>query len=138
MKKRSSTQEHASRRARRAGPTVHGRAKFTTSDDEDWELTPAQLRSLRLRLKDARDPARFLIVSRFGPRFVLYYNVSDDVYVMNDARGATLFKRLRAALVVRRLLGPRVQVIRCSSRLQKGARVPVLPPKARASRGRPR
>lgn len=29
-----------------------------------------------------------------GPRFALYYNVSDDLYAMNDPSGGTLFKAL--------------------------------------------
>jgi hypothetical protein len=67
-----------------------------------------------------------LLVSRIGGKFALYYNVSDDVYAMNNPQGATLFKRRKAALAVKRLVGPRVQVIRCTTKRKKGARIPVL------------
>ena len=133
MKKRTSKGAGAATDDRGAGRKLR-RHLETMTDDADWELSPAQLRSLRRRLKDARDPTRFLLVSRFSRRFALYYNVSDDVYVMNDPLGATLFKRRRTALAVERLLGPRVQLVRCTTRLHKGARVPMLPPKARAPR----
>jgi hypothetical protein len=46
-----------------------------------------------------------MLVSEFSRRFILYYNVSDDVYAMNDPGGGTLFKRLEAAQSVKKLLG---------------------------------
>jgi len=89
-------------------------------------LSQRQVRELRRRVADLDDPTRYLLVSRFDQKFALYYNVSDDVYAMNDPRAATLFKRRRAALAVKGLLGPRVQVIRCTTRREKGTRIPVL------------
>ena len=58
-------------------------------DDDGEPLTQAQVRELRRRAADLDDPARYLLVSQFRPRFALYYNVSDDVYAMNDPRSAT-------------------------------------------------
>ena len=99
--------------------------KYDLSD----ELTPAQIEELRRRLADSDDVTRYLLVSRMTPRFALYYNVSDDVYVMNDARGATLFKRREAALAVKRLLSSsNVEIVRCKSKRISGVRVPVLGP----------
>ena len=66
---------------------------------------------------------RYLLVSTFGPRFVLYYNVSEDTYGMNEPVHATLFKRRAAALAIKRLLGGRVEIVRC--RLDRRGR-PVL------------
>jgi len=103
-----------------AGETPH------REDLHEEPLSRAQVRELRRRVADLDDPTRYLLVSRFGQRFALYYNVSDDVYSMNDPRGATLFKRRKVALAVKGLLGPRVQVIRCTTRRVKGTRVPVL------------
>jgi hypothetical protein len=60
-------------------------------DSFDDELTPAQRRELQRRIDDLDDPTRFLLVSQLTPRFALYYNVTDDVYVMNDPKGGTLF-----------------------------------------------
>src|SRR5438094_8969449 len=66
--------------------------------DEDFEpLSPAQIRELERRVRDSRDPIRYMLVSEFSRRFILYYNVSDDVYAMNDPAGGPLFKRLQTA-----------------------------------------
>jgi hypothetical protein len=81
------------------------RAKESAADD-DFELTKAQLRELDRRIADAKDPVRYLIEGGFGPKFRLYYNVTDDVYVMNNPAHGTLFKRRqgrgRSAKVTRR------------------------------------
>jgi hypothetical protein len=74
--------------------------------EEDVEpLSPAQMRELERRIRDSNDPIRYMLVSEFTRRFILYYNVSDDVYVMNDPSGGTLFKRLKTAQSVKKLLG---------------------------------
>ena len=100
---------------------------FRESDPVDDELTPAQVRELRRRVVDLDDTTRYLLVSQMGPRFALYYNVSDDVYVMNDPRGATLFKRRKAALAVKVLLGGgSIRILRCKSKRVNGVQVPVL------------
>ncbi len=112
---------------------VRGRLPVRRRDPEpdDDELTPAQVRELRRRVAGLDNPTRYLLVSDTGRRFALYYNATEDVYVMNDPRGGTLFKRRKAALAVRALLGPRIRVIRCNSRRLKGERVPVLRTKPR-------
>jgi hypothetical protein len=99
--------------------------------DDDAPLSEAQIRGLRRRLADLKDPVRYLIVSEMGPRFALYYNVADDLYGMNDLTYATLFKRRAAALAVRRLLGRGTRVIQCTTQRRKGLRVPVLHAKSR-------
>lgn len=99
----------------------------TSESQEDFLLTKAQLRELDRRLADARDPVRYLIESRFTPKFRLFYNVSDDVYAMNSPAGATLFKRRQAALAVQRLLGGGTRIIRCTTRRRNGQVIPVLP-----------
>lgn len=77
-------------------------------------------------MADLDDVTRYLLVSQAGLRFALYYNVSDDVYVMNDPRGATLCKRFKAALAVKALLGGSIRILRCKSKRVNGVRVPVL------------
>lgn len=52
-----------------------------------------------------------MLVSELTRRFILYYNVSDDVYAMNSPSGGTLFKRRKTAEVVRRLLGDRISIV---------------------------
>ena len=102
-----------------------------TISDDDAPLSEAQIRELRRRMADLKDPVRYLIVAEMGPRFALYYNVTDDLYGMNDLTYATLFKRRAAALAVRRMLGRGTRVIQCTTRRRKGLRVPVLPAKSR-------
>ena len=76
-------------------------------------LTKAQLREIDRRVRDSDDRARFLIASVMSPRFVLYYDVSHDVYAMNEPQAATLFKRSQAARAVMELLGGRCRVLKC-------------------------
>lgn len=119
------TRRHAL--ARLHGPKVGNAGRGRTDEDAwDLELTKSQLRELERRVKDSRDPTRFMIVSRFSQRFILYYRVDDDVFVMNDRAYGTLFKRQGAALAVSKLLGSGIRVVRCTTRLSKGKRVPVL------------
>jgi hypothetical protein len=107
-----------SRRRRRNPQATRaaGRARANLRDDlanEDAPLTPAQIREIDRRLRDLHDRTRYLLVSAFGPRFALYYNVSEDTYGMNEPAHATLFKRRSAALSIKRLLGPGVEIARC-------------------------
>lgn len=100
--------------------------KSAETDADDFELTKAQLRELQRRIADTEDPTRYLIKSTLSPTFVLYYNVTEDMYSWKDASYATLFKRREAALAIQRLLKGGAQVVRCTTRLRKGQRIPVL------------
>jgi len=104
-------------------------------DDDDFELTTAQLHELDRRIADTRDPVRYLIEGGFGPKFRLYYNVTDDVYVMNDPAHGTLFKRRKAAVAVQKLLGGGKCIVRCTTRRREGQLIPVLPSRKRTRRG---
>jgi hypothetical protein len=115
----------------RLSQRARSRAASVVVGDDVPELSAAQMRELERRVADSRDPTRYLLASTFGPRFVLYYDLTDDVYAHNDPRQATLFKRRSVALAVRRLLGRGVKIVRCSSRVEEGRRVPVF------ARGRP-
>lgn len=98
-----------------AGKKKRGFAKdlAPSNEKDDLEpLSPAQLRELRRRVRDSRDPVRYMLVSEFTRRFILYYNVSDDVYAMNDPSGGTLFKRLKTAQTVKKLLGGGTSVVK--------------------------
>jgi hypothetical protein len=79
----------------------------------DPALTAAEKRELDRQIKDLDDPTRYLLVSSLEPGFSLYYMVADDAYVLNDPRGATLFKRRAAAAKIRELLRPGVFVVPC-------------------------
>jgi hypothetical protein len=69
----------------------------------DDDLTPARLRELKRTVRDLDDPRRYVLVSGAVPRLPFYYNVSDDVYAI-DLKGATLFKRRKAALAIRAIV----------------------------------
>ena len=101
------------------------RRRSEPDDAADWPMTPAQIREIKRRVADLDDPVRYLLVSRMGPRFALYYNVSDDLYAMNDPKGGTLFKRRKTAESVKRMLGDGVEIVECRTQRRKGVRVPV-------------
>ena len=75
-------------------------------------MSKAQLRELDRRVRDSDDRTWFMIASVMSPRFVLYYDVSHDVYVMNEPQSATLFKRSQTARAVLGLLGGRCRVLK--------------------------
>ncbi len=101
-------------------------AHLNASRERDEPVSPAFLRELKRRLKDARDPTRYVIVSAFGPRFLLYYNVLDGAYPLNDLSHATLFKRLAEAKAVMACLSEGHAVM--TVRLTKDGRVKRLTP----------
>ena len=103
------------------------RRGWVTGVAREARMTPMQVREINRRVADLDDPVRYLLASRMTPRFVLYYDLSDDTYILNDPQQATLFKRREVAESVRRLLGGRIKVIRCITKRRNGRRVPVLP-----------
>lgn len=82
-------------------------------DEDESPLTRAQMQELDRRVKDLHDRTRYLLVSAFSTKFILYYNVSEDTYGMNEPAHATLFKRRASAIAIRRMLGGGVEVVRC-------------------------
>ncbi len=96
----------------RVGRSAGARGADRVAEDEP-PLTQAQMQELGRRLKDLHDRTRYLLVSAFSPRFILYYNVSEDTYGMNEPAHATLFKRRASAIATRRMLGGGVEVVRC-------------------------
>ena len=68
---------------------------------------------LSRRIKYLADPTRYLVVSTLVPKFVLYYDVKEDVFAWNDPAGGTVFKRRAMAAAVARLLGPRLEIVQC-------------------------
>ena len=85
----------------------------TALDDEAWELSKSQVRELQRQIRDLGDRSRYLLVSVFTPRMVLYYNVSNDTFGMNDPSLGTASKRKVAAIAIQRLLRTGIQVIKC-------------------------
>ena len=104
------------------------RAEQRRLDKDLPPLTVAQTRRLDQQVRDLRDKSRYFIQSRLlrGSRFVLYYNLTDDMWA-TDLDGATFFKRRRTAEAVRALLGDRARVVRIAK-----------PPQTRVAKGRGR
>jgi len=71
------------------------------------------------RVKDFDDPLRYMLVSEFTRKFILYYNVTSDSFAMNDPALGTLFKRRRAAESVKKLLGRGVTVVKFAAKRGK-------------------
>jgi hypothetical protein len=93
--------------------TSHNQKPTARINEEDVEpLSPAHIRELDRRIRDSDDPIRYMLVSEFSRRFILYYNVSDDVYVMNNPAGGTLFKRLESAQSIKKQLGKRTAIVK--------------------------
>ena len=94
-------------------------------DVEDHRLSPEWIRELKRRVKDSRDPVRYMLVSEFSRKFILYYDVTSDTYVMNDASRGTLFKRREVAESVKAYLGEGVALVKFTV---KGSRLKRLSP----------
>lgn len=131
------TSSRVARRLRTGnGLRVPRTPQFSSGDGPT--LSRSQIRQLQGQIRDLDDRTRYLLVSVFTKRFALYYDVSQDTYVMNDASLGTLFKRRAAAEAIRRLLSPNVEIVRCRvnrrNRLVKSS----LPPPSRLLRRRRR
>ena len=109
-------------------PTVSEPA--TAHEDEAWELSKAQIREIERRVRDIDDPRRFVLASELLPSFVLYYDVSNNVYVMNDLSAATVFKKRKAAVAIKALLGKGVRLVECR-KLKSGKLKRVTPVRGR-------
>jgi hypothetical protein len=84
------------------------------NDDADVPLTRAEQRELDRQVKDVDDRRRYLLASVTLPGFSLYYVLQDDVWLLDDPSGATLFKRKVAATAIQKLLLPGVYVVPCT------------------------
>ncbi len=93
--------------------------------EDEGKLSPAVIKELKRRIRDSRDPIRYMLVSEFSRRFVLYYNVSDDVFAMNEPSGGTLFKQREATESVKKLLGSGISIVKYTT---KGGKLKRLSP----------
>ncbi|TKS58067.1 MAG: hypothetical protein EWM72_03279 [Nitrospira sp.] len=83
-----------------------------SQEDDGGHWSPAEIREIKQRVREMDDPVRYMLVSEFSRRFILYYNVSDNVFAMNNPEGGTLFKRREAAESVRKLLGKGISIVK--------------------------
>jgi len=100
------------------------RAVSKSPEDEpplsrEWE------REIARRVRDFDDPLRYMLVSEFTRKFILYYNVTSDSFAMNDPALGTQFKRRQAAESVKKLLGRGVTVVKFTA---KGGKLKRLSP----------
>lgn len=86
---------------------------------DEEPLPPAVIRELKRRLRDSRDPVRYMLVSEFSRRFILYYNVSSGMFAMNNPSGGTLFKRREAAEGVKKILGRGISIVKYTTKRGK-------------------
>ena len=100
------------RKGRVSSARISGRIAPKENVDDDAQLSPEWIRELKRLVKDSRDPVRYVLVSEFSRKFILYYDVASDTYAMNDASRGTLFKRREAAESVKGLLGKGVAIVR--------------------------
>jgi hypothetical protein len=113
------------RKGRFSPAKISGRIAPKEDVDDDPQLSPEWIRELKRRVKDSRDPVRYMLVSEFSRKFILYYDVTSDTYAMNDASRGTLFKRREIAESVKTHLGKGVVLVKFTV---KGGRLKRLSP----------
>jgi hypothetical protein len=86
------------RLARRRSKT--GATREPVVDDEFPPLTKAQIAELDRRVAELNDPTRYLVVSSFMKRLVLYYDVESNGFAHNRPEGGTAFKSFDIAQAV--------------------------------------
>lgn len=82
------------------------------SGQSNGALPPGAIREIRRRIHDLDDPIRYVIVSAFTSRFLLYFDVTRDCFVMNDLSGGTLFKRRAHAAAVAAVMRDGMQIVK--------------------------
>ena len=113
------------RKNRVSSARISGRIAPKENVDDDSQLSPEWIRELKRRVKDSRDPVRYVLVSEFSRKFILYYDVSTDTFAMNNASRGTLFKRREVAESVKDHLGEGVALVKFTV---KGGRLKRLSP----------
>lgn len=105
---------------RRSADPVRTRAR-----DKGPKLSRAWIREIERRVRDSDNPVRYMLISEFNRSFILYYNVSDDMFAMNAPERGTLFKRRKAAENVSSLLSRGIRIVKFTT---KGGRLKRLSP----------
>jgi hypothetical protein len=113
------------RKRRVSSARISGRIAPKKGVYDDPQLSPEWIKELKRRVKNSRDPVRYMLVSEFTRKFILYYNVTNDTYAMNDASRGTLFKRREVAESVKAHLGKGVALVKFTV---KGGRLKRLSP----------
>lgn len=78
-----------------------------------------------------------MLVSELGRRFILYDNISDDVFALNNRGGGTLFKRRETAECIRKLLDKGISIVKYTKKKGELRRLsPYRPTRSKKRRGR--
>ena len=85
-------------------------------DDGDVSLSPEWAREVKKRVRDIENPIRYIITSALSRRFVFYYNVSTDTFVVNNPEEGTLFKRREFAERLAEILGKGHTIVKFTTR----------------------
>jgi hypothetical protein len=112
------------RKGRVSPAKISGRTSLK-ENVKDHRLSPEWIKELKRRVKDSRDPVRYMLVSEFSRKFILYYDVTTNTFAMNDVSRGTLFKRREIAESVKAHLGKGVALVRFTV---KGGRLKRLSP----------
>jgi hypothetical protein len=113
------------RTSRVSSARISGRIAPKEDVAHDAPLSPEWIKEINRRVKDSRDPVRYMLVSEFSRKFILYYDVTSDTFAMNDASRGTLFKRREIAESVKGHLGKGVALVKFTV---KGRRLKRLSP----------
>jgi hypothetical protein len=115
------------RAGRALSASTSGRANRKGGDlaEDDTPLSPEWIKEIKRRVKVSRDPVRYMLVSEFSRKFILYYDVSTDTFAMNNPSRGTLFKRREVAESVKDHLGQGVALVKFTV---KGGRLKRLSP----------
>jgi hypothetical protein len=119
------TSSQQQRNKRVSSARISGRIAPKEDVDDDPQLSPEWIRELKRRVKDSRDPVRYVLVSEFSRKFILYYDVSTDTFAMNIPSRGTLFKRREIAESVKDHLGQGIALVKFTI---KGGRLKRLSP----------
>jgi hypothetical protein len=85
------------RKGRVSPAKISRRTSLKEHVGDEPQLSPEWIKEIDRRVRDSRDPVRYMLVSEFSRNFILYYDATSDTYVMNDASRGTLFKRREVA-----------------------------------------
>jgi hypothetical protein len=113
------------RKGRVSPAKISDRASLKEDVEDDHQLSPEWIREIKRRVKDSRDPVRYMLVSEFSRKFILYYDVSTDTFAMNIPSRGTLFKRREVAESVKDHLGQDIALVKFTV---KGGRLKRLSP----------
>src|SRR5882724_12303175 len=120
-----SARQQRTRNASSANIPGRRKRKGSALADDDAPLSPEWIKEIKRRVRDSRDPVRYMLVSEFSRKLILYFDIGKHTFAMNDPSRGTLFKRREAAESVRALLGKGVAIVRSTV---KGGKLKRLSP----------